>query len=416
MDKLDYLLLSINNGDYLHRKWLLTMFGIAGPESTYEVTDNCRIEAGTVYVKVDGAEVAVTGGVIGSALFGTDVAVDIKQGMLSGFVDRNCTTTYGVFLINAIMLYYPYAGIVKYQNKPLNDKALNTIAYDLLQSGQVDVDTHLKFENAANYTNCLAPVSVPSATRKSMVPNPAIEKRRDELFKKHKDNINDPVVAAAIQDELAAMDEANLKGDDSADFFISSKAYSTKRIKSIGMYGVEKDIRDETKIVTIQQNIGEGWDMDNFPEMVNAQRNGTFGRGSNTALGGAATKVITRIFQNYNVAGDDCGSVNGLTFVMTKDVVDGFKGRYLVGQSTPLTLDKLKALDGKRVSIRSPMYCTQSGTDICKVCVGEAIAEGGLGLNAQAVRATSALMLLYMAAAHTTSVSVEKFDVTRRLS
>lgn len=416
MKKQEYLMRSIENGNYRKRQWLLLTLGILDKHSQLpEDMDLTFIRPGVLGVSIDEAVVEIEDYKVDAPLYGINERISLPVGTL-GMVDEVTETTYGVLLMNVILLYYPYQGKVKYLNKQFKPGLLNSIAYEMLKSGKATIEEHIRFENAASFITCLTQVAVPSASRKSITPNDAIRKRRDELLKENKDRLHDPAVVSNIQKELAAMDKEALKDDPSAGFFIKDKSFSVTRLRTMGMYGAEPNFQDETKIDLMTPSLTEGWDVDNLPMLINTLRSGSYSRGKETAMGGESTKITTRIFQNYNVVGEDCGTVLGMRIIVTPENIQIYEGRYLVGGKAPLSVSDLTGMIGKEVMLRSPIHCIQGDTDLCATCVGRAVADSSVGLNAQAVAATSAFMDIFMQKTHGRALQTERYDYQNRLS
>lgn len=425
VNKLDYFLRSVQDGKYLHRAWLLSVFAILPPDqvdiknadtssggSVGLVTDS----KGQVSVLQDDESYAVISDHVGNTpLFGKDEKVSVKSGSLPMF-DKDVNTTYGIFIMNALLLHYPYEGLAKYINGPMSPGMLNGIAYDILKEGKMPVDSHIRFENAASMITCLSQVGVPSASRKSVTPNKKAIVLRDKLVKENKDNMNDPAVVAGMQKVLGKEDDDYLKGDPSTGFYIGGKA-SKGRMRLNTMYGSETDFHDESKIHVMTPSLAEGWDVDNMPMLINTLRGGSYSRGTQTALGGESAKVTSRIFQNYKVEGEDCGTKLGIPITLTADNFENFIGRSLAGQVTPLQDSKLRGMIGKTVTIRSPAFCQAPGTTLCKSCMGKVVSESSVGLNAQAVIAASTFLGLFMGAMHSSgAVNTERYDYKSAMS
>ena len=56
-------------------------------------------------------------------------------------------------------------------------------------------------------------IAVPVFTEKALVPNQKILDRREELYKKYHDKLDDPTVMSMIEQELITMDKEYLKDD-----------------------------------------------------------------------------------------------------------------------------------------------------------------------------------------------------------
>ena len=65
----------------------------------------------------------------------------------------------------------------------------------------------------------------------------------------------------------------------------------------------------------------------------------------------------------------DCGTMNTLQVILTKDNIEDFRGRFVLlpdGRIEEFTLDKYKI--GDVINLRSPIYCESK--KICRVCYG----------------------------------------------
>jgi hypothetical protein len=188
-------------------------------------------------------------------------------------------------------------------------------------------------------------------------------------------------------------------------------------MKTMGMYGAEPDYYDESKLSLMTTSLTEGWGKDNMELLINNLRGGSFSRGKETALGGESTKITSRIFQNYHIDVDDCNTTMGLITKINDVNYKNYVGRYVVGSDKPLTIEELKAMrdSGKTIKLRSPAWCSYPGTSFCKRCFGHGVADNGLGLNSQAIIATSAMMYISMKAMHSRQLSVGKYNFKDRI-
>lgn len=69
--------------------------------------------------------------------------------------------------------------------------------------------------------------------------------------------------------------------------------------------------------------------------------------------------------------GTDCKTTKTIEVEITQKNADDFSYRYIMEGNKPVCLDrgKLASYIGKKVKLRSPMYCT--GDKICNICAGE---------------------------------------------
>lgn len=416
MDKKEYFLHSIRNEFYLNRAWLVACFGIINETTLVveEIEEYIFIENDKMLIVIEEEKVEITDWKKGEPLFGKREKFILAKGELVS-VKEDTLTTYGLAIINALLFIYPYSDKVEYQNKKMNGKQVNAIAYDLLKKNLVTTDEHIKFENAANMINVLAQVGVPALSKKTMLPPKHIIKRRDELYAQNKDNMHDPVVVANIQKELSGMLREYLKGDPSGDFFINDKAYDVSLMRTFIMYGSEPDFYDESKITVMKPSLVEGWEVDNVPMLINVSRGGSYSRGASTALGGAEVKFSQRLFQNYTITEDDCSTKDGLRIRITDNNYGDYEGRYLINGMTALDKNALRGYIGQTITIRSPVGCKTGATSFCRKCMGDSVSNSGTAINGQATTAISSLMLLFMSAMHSTSLSLNKFEYKRHI-
>ena len=68
---------------------------------------------------------------------------------------------------------------------------------------------------------------------------------------------------------------------------------------------------------------------------------------------------------------EDCGTKQALEFVLTEDLVEDFLLQYIQtpGKCVLLTEDNAKDFIGKKIRLRSPMFCKSD--KICHHCMGD---------------------------------------------
>ena len=75
------------------------------------------------------------------------------------------------------------------------------------------------FPQACGQMEGFTQLCVPAATKKSIITNPLIKERINQLKEEYKDSLNDPVTIAKIDAEVEKMDREWIKGDPSERFF-----------------------------------------------------------------------------------------------------------------------------------------------------------------------------------------------------
>jgi len=441
MKKLEYMLECIRTERYRERAWLLSVLGILPKE---QHSDSLRL-AGLDILKTNDIKhpyklmasigsnniskptatleisnlnndnvVEIEDYIVDKPLFGRNEKIELKAGQLHS-LRSNITTTYGLLLVNLILIEYPYKGLVEYLNEEFTPSKINKIAYNALMSNKCSIDMHLRFENGISALTALSQTVVPSASLKAITPNPEIAKVKPKLLEEYKDRMNDPAAVAELQAILVQMDKDYLAGDPAERFFIKKKS-EMARLRTKGMFGAEQDFTNESKISVMTNSLEEGWEIKDLPMLNNTIRGGSFFRGAQTALAGYETKVIARIYQNYNFVDKDCGTKHGAIVNINSLNYKNFIGRYLLGKEDPLEVNDLEKLIGKTIIIRSPMYCVLEETNYCYKCIGDNIAKSGIGVTALMTAISSTFLSLFLAVMHTAGVTTHKYNYLDRIT
>ena len=352
-------------------------------------------------------------------------------------VTSTVTTNYGTALVNAIVLCYPFKNKIPYIAEKFNPAMLEKIITKRFQDTPEDpalrddkhiyVDEYLKFTDAMFSLEAYTQLCVPAYTEKSLSQCPGIYALRDQLIEKYKDRLHDPATIAVIDAALIAFYKEWLKGDESEGFLIEKKSIDIVRKRLLMMHGAETGLEDNVDVVLIKNSLSEGWDISAFPAMNNSLRAGSFNRGQQTELGGVAVKELLRAASNLRVTDNDCGSTMGVDIVTgpsDQDKLIGFtaiekvstKTAQFVGDSqisfsnTKITEDNVGTYLGKKVTLRSPMFCQLEKTDYCRTCVGDKLASSPTGLPTVVSAYGSAFLATFMSAAHSKALSLAKMN------
>ena len=426
MDKKTYFLKAVNSDAYKYKRWVLSAFSVVMPG---KIDPNqifpYQIVPGDLtwmfYNPEDGMQLSpIEGTSVNEAPFKFDETVALGVDDLAN-VDRKVETTYGNVLVNQLVLVYAFGNKIPFMEGritvPRIEKIIEARLKDNPKPGEmVDPDAiyvseYQRYNEAmfslAGYTQ----LCVPSATAKTMTTDPRIKERRAELLELNKDRLHDPVVQAQIDAELIAMDKAWLKGDPGEGFYIKDKSYDVVRKKTFLLQGAEQgfDVQGEV----IPTSLNEGWNIEYLPAMGNSLREGSYNRGALTALGGEATKFNYRIFQNTVISEEDCGSTFGMEVVLSKDDKDAYLSNSVVTPtgSVEITEQNFESFVGKKIRIRSPIYCRTSGANFCATCMGKKIASTPNAISTYAADIGSTFMGIMLKSMHGKSLSLAKFDL-----
>lgn len=361
--------------------------------------------------------------------------LQLKAGDLSNVL-TDMETSYGNVLANCILLVYPFAGKIPFilgRMKPsmLEDLILPRLVDDpkegdpipkaASQVAPIYVSEYLKFTNAMTYISGFANLWVTGGTVKTLLPPPGLKEAKAAIFKKygidpHDPNV-DPTLAAQAMNDLKALDAAWLKGDDALNFLIKSKSLDVVRAKKFLMVGAEAGLGDGQDMELVPNSLHEGWDVDKMPAMINNLRAGSFNRGAETMRGGEAVKWLQRASSNINILKGDCGTKQGNDVTLTPELRKKFLNfSAIVGnQTVRLTDDVIDKYMGKKLIMRSPMYCILPHTDYCAVCVGPRLEENPTGSSSAISEFGSTIMLMFMKANHGKALLLKKYDYKARI-
>lgn len=337
-------------------------------------------------------------------------------------VKEKTETTYGQAIVNAILLVYPFGDKLDYMAGEIKVGKLEDLIQKRFENypaegkdrdpTKIYVDDYLRFQEAGQLLTAFTQISVPSASRKTMTHHPDMPKLRDKLIKQYEGRLHDPAVIAKIDQELVKLDSEWLKGDTSEGFYIKSKTKNIARKKMHGMFGGESAFGDSSNKTLIQRALYEGIDVDKMPELINAQREGSYDRGAETALGGEAVKRILQLMQNSKLTEDDCGSKLGITTIVNDANKSLMIGLNLIEGSklTRITEDNIGSYLGKTVTYRTTFFCKTSRANFCKVCIGGRYENHPTALATAAAYPASIFMSLFMASMHGTALVTAKYD------
>lgn len=420
----DYFIECLQKGVYKRKVWVLEMFSTCEFTVFDEVPENelyhhqvvtKKGDASKVYAVVPDGDALVLepieGYKPGKPLCGIRQELTLQPGDLVN-VKQKTVTTYGNAFINCTILIYPFGDKFDFMTGTIDTKKIESVITSNLTDNpkpgeqrdpkRIYVDEYLKYGEAMGSLEGYSMLCVQAASPSTMIPNPLVVKRRDELFKEYEDQLDDPAIIAKIQMELSAIDKESMKDDVSKDFYLKGKSWDVIRMKKYAMYGNEGGFGDENEAVLIKKSLHEGWEVENMPAMIDSMRSGSFSRGKETALGGESVKTFYRIFQNVKVSEDDCGNNNGIYYDIREDNYLRHVGLNAIkGTSTfETTAENLKPYIGSKIQLRTPMLCNTKAPNFCKVCVGVVLAERPEAVHIVTSDVGSAFMGARMGAMH----------------
>jgi len=232
---------------------------------------------------------------------------------------------------------------------------------------------------------------VPTMDYDINVPIPEVIARRDELFDIHAAGVKsgDPDVAKTIETEVLALAKQKIKdkGNQGYDFFDSGEFEFANNYKktSIMTGTIENMYTHELDI--LKSNYITGIDKKEFPKFASLTVLGGYSRGIETESSGYETKKINNAMQSLvlDAPGSDCGTTQYLETEINDKIKGMYVDRYILDPGSSeadakglvlLTTKNIKNYVGKRVKMRSPMFCKSD--KICNKCAGELFYKLGM--------------------------------------
>lgn len=431
MDKRTYLIESIQAKAHLKKRWVFDAFGVVTRQTleTYGKEPfayqlfllTSDSDALGYYDPVERKVIALSQQAIPLLTFKEKMTV---HPMELPNVKEEIQTTYGNVFLNAVLFCYPFHDKIPFQKGkikigPIESQVAKKLNRDPVGEEPKDpsvfyVSEHLKFQRALLYIDQFSVLASPSTSYKSQIPLPSVMALRDKLVKESGDKIQDPVVLAGIEKQLTDKMKEEYEGDPVMDAAISGKIFDVCLKKKYGIYGLEAGFGEQT---VITRSLSEGYDPAMMPAYVNAARSASYSRGAQTAFGGVEVKRANRAFRSVNIVEDDCGSKEGVPYIVSN--VLPLVGRYYIEPTSKkpvlITEEMSNSAMGTTLMIRSPLLCRTKGLHFCKTCCGTKLSMLPNGLHTVVSAIGSIFMNCFMSAMHGKVLSTQKYDFKARI-
>ena len=292
------------------------------------------------------------------------------------------TTTVGIWIFNRYFIEPHLFDLFKYINKTISKKLLGKLNTEISEavledkiSVEVLKDFIMKTQKCMPYISILAP----NYTNKMLECSVVIARKKEELYKKYKDQIDkgDEVAANKMEKELLDFAVEYMGDDPSMDMFISgARGNIGNNFKNMFvMKGVIKDPdpNAKQKYNVALSNYIDGIKSEEYSLFANSLAAGPYSRAKKTEYGGYLEKLFLRAFQHITLdpPGSDCGTKRYLEIVLTEDNLNLWMYSYIIEGSKLVELNsenKSKYI-GKKVKVRFSGLC-ESKTGICNKCMG----------------------------------------------
>lgn len=355
----------------------------------------------------------------GSPLFLPTDPVSIDNSWLSS-VSGTITTTVGCLFVNAVALHPIFGARIKYVEGQISASKLETMISPQVKDDadfkpnttDIKVSEYLACMNRLWFFTKLSSLVTSAVSLKMITPAPGTVSLRTKLLKENEGKLSDPVVVAKITEELDKHDKAYLSDDPIARKQMDGKA-NTSRKKLFLMYGETNDFVTSLSSQPITSTMSEGVDTspDTLYKYMNDLRLASYSRGHSTQLSGYSYKILQRSLSGLEITDEPCNTTQGLV----RDVTDPSKlvGRY-VRLSNKWTLlnstEEASVYKGKRLEVRSPMFCKTMGFNVCSSCMGSSFVGMKNAMNNVSADFSGELMSLFLKRMHTSGFKLATID------
>ena len=326
--------------------------------------------------------------------------------------------TWGDLLFNSRLLVYAMGDRIEYQQGPIFIKKIAKYVADAMVSDVPESEEDPKTIYVKHYKRlgraigdiCGYEIFVPSMTEKSLQAPQNNLKRRNELMEEHKEQLDDPVIQAKIQDELIQGYMDMIKGDPSEGFLLKPKSFKTAIKRMFLIHGPEAGFEEGGRATLVPNSLLEGIDVKYYPEMVNSLRAGSFFRGAMTALAGEDVDLMNRVFQNAKVVPDFCNTTEQMEGIL---IEKRRIGRYfnIDDKIVQITEENFSSLNNRVYPMYAPGYCKTPTGDICAICAGRKLAAFPDNLGSMVGDVPGVMMAVMMGSAHAKALTTTELDV-----
>lgn len=436
MNKAEFFIAACKEKRWRWRDWRISVFAITMRPENAELNkyDLSYREDGIYYYTGDNEWIKITDADPTKALCSTNETLACPVDSIVNHPGE-FKTTYGRFLFNWMVVTYAFGDRVKYLDNVQPEDVINEVAKrkkddildehgDIVENAESGLDAPIyayeiaKFVKATFELTSLCQYITPTGSTKTLTTHPDMQKVRAELLEKHKHELNDPAVITEIQNKLVELDKEWLKGDSAEKFYISKSAYTVKRKKMFAFHGIEGSFRENGEFDVIPEALIEGKGLDNLVARNNSTREGSYDRGSGTALGGEKVTFLQRLFQNNQILKGDCGTKLTCPIKLDAETSKMYIGLNMVknGKNIRLTEEVMKTNLGKVVNIRRPILCKLPAPNFCTECTLEDYADAPRAISSEITAIASAIMYAFMSSMHGVELAVEHFDYKKHLT
>ena len=331
-------------------------------------------------------------------------------------------TTVGSFIFNKFIIEPLFKDFMDYVNYEITNSGLGKLESELselLLNDKITTDEMHDYFGRVQWLGMQfhEPLAA-SFTMRGIKPIKHVIERRNQLMEEHKEELEkgNITVMSAIEKELVKMAEEAIGDDPSFDLYYSGARGSiSNNYKQLSI--VKGPVFNKTigKYQFIGRSFFEGIRKEDIAAAGTNVVNGQYPKSCGTAVSGYKAKQVSSLGQAVVLRKDipDCGTKGYQELVIPPSMKNKFLYRYVIDgdKKVLLTKDNIDNYVGKKVKLRSIMYCG-ADSGVCMTCAGkmyEQIEIDSIGLTTSTL--TGALLNLKMKGIHDSSVKMQPIDL-----
>lgn len=336
------------------------------------------------------------------------------------------TTTVGLWVFNKYFIEPNLIGELGYINKTLSKKVLgqinSTLSYALLED-RITLDQLKEYINKCQKFMPYVSIITPNHTMKMLLCCKAMDKKKEELYKKYKDGIDagDPVIAEQMSNELLDYAKEYLKGDESMDQYDSNAigTFDNNFKNMFLMKGATKDPDPLKGYNVIMSSYMDGIAKEEYSDFARSLTEGPYARAKKTETGGYWEKLFLPVYSHMQLdkAGSDCGTNRTVKVNVTEKNIGSIMYCFVKEGSRliEITSKNKDSFIGKTINIRFSSMCENE--KICNKCAGNLYYRMGItNIGMAAPQIASILKNICMKGFHDSTVRTSEMDPMRAFS
>lgn len=294
-------------------------------------------------------------------------------------IDR---TTCGILIFNKLLFEKGLYKVVGYWNKTISKKtygALSSILDDALLKDIITVDDYIEYLNNLMWLSLGFNTQICSSlTIKSFKQLPSVTKRKNELYKKYKKELDsgDAIIAKNIETELLDIAHKELENDPAIDLYNSgarggfNNSYKNAQVMKGAVFNPSSG-----KFEIMMNSQIDGIDKRDLACLANSAISSQYSKSIAPGDCGYTTKKISAAYQSVQLdeKGSDCKSKAYLEVVLDDVISSYYRYNYIIDNEKLVRLDDttIPKYKGKKIKLRTTDTCICKNGKLCNICAGD---------------------------------------------